>query len=115
MPTKRRKPPADRGRALEPHIDGIDAFAEMLEALKGIVRPSGEGAPYGHDAVIRARSVVRRVDPEWYEKYVTARRRKRGLPETEDAARPLLCRLEDFVGRGRRAQAAVNELTKGSE
>ncbi len=56
------------------------AGTEALDALKLIVAPSGTGHSCGHDAIVGARSIVHKQAPEWYEKRVTARRKKAGLP-----------------------------------
>jgi hypothetical protein len=59
---------------------------EMYAALFRIVRQNVLGQAIGHDAMVQARSVIRRVSPDAYRNLVT-RRKKAGLPDRpEDEA-----------------------------
>ena len=57
---------------------------EMFSVLFQIVRTSVLGGPIGHDLMIQARSIVRRVNPAAY-KDLMRRRLKAGLPALDDA------------------------------
>ena len=52
---------------------------EMFEILFRIVRTSAQGHPIGHDVMVAARSVVRRISPNEYAALMV-RRERIGLP-----------------------------------
>jgi hypothetical protein len=56
---------------------------EMFSVLFRIVRTSTQGGPIGHEVMVDARSIVRRLTPDAY-RDLMRRREKAGLPAVDD-------------------------------